>query len=518
EAPKKTGEQAHDNGFDVGDNDYLFRAAVMPSHLWVVNADGSGERRVTSGSWSLPYSEPPGSPGSPLSWSPDGKSIAITRLENPIYGDNDHSSVEVVDVQSGAARKITSHSILEGFPSFSPDGTQIAYWYPRDGDPVNENEIWVAPAAGGDGVDVTRVLDRNIQRAIWTPDGKSLLVSSHDGTRCAMWLQPIGGTAVRIDTGDVNPQEFYWLDASVGTGDAIAFVGTEPQHPAELWYMASSTAAPKQLTHFNDAVAALDLGAPREIDWQSPDGFAENGVLMTPPGFVAAKKYPLVLYIHGGPNSASTTSFGAFVQLLAANGWLVFSPNYRGSDDLGNAYWRGIFNDAGDGPGRDVMAGVAAVEQLGIVDESRIAVSGWSYGGFMTSWMEGHFHIWKAAVAGAAVNNWVDEYDLSDNNVGVRYGFPGASSPWTGSMMQSYVAQSPLTYARQVTTPTLILSDTGDVRVPITQSFEMYHALKDNGVTADFWAYPVAGHFPGDPVRTEDVYQRWIAWIARYFR
>jgi dipeptidyl aminopeptidase/acylaminoacyl peptidase len=254
------------------------------------------------------------------------------------------------------------------------------------------------------------------------------------------------------------------------------------------------------------------------IEWSAPDGFADDGVLTLPPGFVAAKKYPLVLVIHGEPNSASTTAFSGFAQVLAAHGWIVFSPNYRGSDNLGNAFWRGIFNDAGDGPGRDVMAGVAAVEKMGAVDESRIAVSGWSYGGYMTSWLIGHYHIWKAAVSGAAVDNLVDEYDLSDNNVLVRYGFEDFASPWQGDAMKAYLEQSPLTYARSVTTPTLILSDRGDARVPITQSFEMYHALKDNGVTTDFWEYPVAGHHPGDPVRADDQDRRWMAWFEEYLK
>jgi dipeptidyl aminopeptidase/acylaminoacyl peptidase len=508
----------HDNGFTVGDNDYLKRSAPVASHVWIVDADGGPARRLTSGTWSVPASEPPGPPASPLSWSADGKSIAITHLENAVYGDSDRSTVEIVDVATGAARKLTSHAALEGYPQISPDGSKVAYWYPRDGDPTAINSIWVAPAAGGDGTDVTLALDRHIVRAIWMPDGKSLLVAAHDGTRSAMWIQPLDGPARRVDTGDVNPTQAFWLDASVGADGAIAFTGSEPGHPQELWYLAGSQSAPKRLTDFNAALASLDLGQVQSIDWTAPDGTASDGVLTFPPGFVAAKKYPLVLVIHGGPNSASTTSWNGFAQVLAANGWIVFNPNYRGSDNLGNAYWRAIFNDAGDGPGRDVMAGVDAVEKSGFVDPSRLAVSGWSYGGYMTSWMTGHYPIWRAAVEGAAVDNLVDEYDLSDNNVTVRYGFPGFASPWTSGAMKEYVEQSPLTYARDVKAPTLILSDTGDARVPITQSFEMYHALKDNGVTTQFWAYPVDGHFPGDPVRAEDVYRRWIAWFREYLR
>lgn len=515
--PNAAAIKGHRDEFVVTDNAYLDRSASVPSHVWLVNRDGGSEHRITAGTWSVPSSEPPGPPGSPLSWSPDGTHITINRLENPVYGDNDRSTVEIIDAKTGTTRKLSSHSMWEAFPAYSPDGTSIAYGYPHDGDPTNINSIWVASAASGDGVEVTKTLDRHIVRAIWMPGSKSLLVAAHDGTDAAMWIQPLSGAATRVVTGDVQPVQAFWLDADVGRDGAIAFVGSKATQPTELWYMASPSSAPKRLTNLNAAADALDYGKMDSVQWQGPDGFTEDGVLTYPPGFVAAKKYPLVLNIHGGPNSASTTAFNPFTQLLAARGWLVFSPNYRGSDDLGNAYWHAIFNDAGDGPGRDVMAGVDAVEKMGIVDESKIAVSGWSYGGYMTSWLEGHYSVWRVAVSGAAVNNLVDEYALSDNNVGVRYGFADLSSPWMRGSMAAYVAQSPITYARDIKTPTLIMSDVGDVRVPITQSYEMYHALKENGVPVDFWAYPVSGHHPGDPVRQDDIYRRWIAWIADHF-
>jgi len=196
----------------------------------------------------------------------------------------------------------------------------------------------------------------------------------------------------------------------------------------------------------------------------------------------------------------------------------VFSPNYRGSDNLGNAYQRAIFNDAGDGPGRDVMAGIAALVRLGVVDTTRIGVSGWSYGGYMTTWLIGHYHVWKAAVAGAAVTNLVDQYNMADFNVLERYGFSGFGSPWTGQSLQAYRDQSPISYVAAMKTPTLILSDVRDARVTVTQSYELYHALRDNGVPVRFVAYPVDGHFPGDPVRTTDVYRRWLDWLDQYLK
>lgn len=508
--------EAHHDAFEVGDTDYLETAAAMPSHVWLVPADGGAAKRLTSGSWSLPIVFPPSPPSSPLSWSPDGKSIVITRQETAEPGDGDEATLRILDAATGQTRKLTTHEKFEGAGIYSPDGSRIAYWYSRDGDPNNENEIYIAPASGGDGTDVTRAIDRDVERAIWMPDGKSLLVGGHDGTGVSLWLQPLNGQARKIDIGNIQPSWSFWVDVTVGSKGDVAFIGSTPGQPGELYYMSSTDAVPKRLTNYNSAIATLDLSRVQSIDWDGPNGFHEDGVLTYPPQFSKDKKYPLVLLIHGGPQASSTASFSTPSQIIAAQGYVVFEPNYRGSDNLGNAYQRAIYRDAGDGPGRDVMAGLAAVEKMGFVDTDKIAVSGWSYGGYMTSWMIGHYHIWKAAVSGAAVNDLVAEATVSDGNRVDYYSMGG--SPWVGDNWKIYREQSPITYASQIKTPTLILCDTGDFRVPIVQSYEMYHALKDNGVTTQFFAYPVRGHFPSDPVRVEDVLTRWVGWINQYLK
>lgn len=515
--PKNEKEiEHHLDAIVVGDQSYMDNEAPTPSHIWLVNADGSGNTRLTEGSWSLPPAAPPSSPSSPLSWSPDGRYIVFSKMATPYYADGDQTVVSVLDTQTKSIRALTAHGKYEGYGSFSPDGTKIAYWYPFNGDPAAQNDVYVTSTSGGNGSDVTAdQIDTNVQRAMWLPDSKSLLVSGHKGTDAALWVKPLDGQAKRIDLGGVQPTQAFWLDASVSSNGAIAFTGSEANHPSELYYMSSPAAKPQRLTSYNDGVAALDLGKVQPVEWQN-EGFTEDGVITYPPGYDSSKTYPLVLIIHGGPNSASLTSFSSMNQIVAAHGYIVFNPNYRGSDDLGEKYWHAIVNDAGAGPGRDVMAGIAAVQKIAHIDPQRIAVSGWSYGGYMTSWMEGHYHIWKAAVAGAAVNNWIDEYTLSDNNVNVRFAFGG--SPYTGDRMKQYLAQSPISYAWNINTPTLILSDTGDARVPITQSYEMYRALKDHGVTVRFWAYPVSGHFPGDPVRGMDVDRRWVDWLVQYLK
>jgi dipeptidyl aminopeptidase/acylaminoacyl peptidase len=150
------------------------------------------------------------------------------------------------------------------------------------------------------------------------------------------------------------------------------------------------------------------------------------------------------------------------------------------------------------------------------VDDKRLAVTGWSYGGYMTTWLIGHHQVWKTAIAGAAVTDLADQYNLSDGNVIRRHIYGG--SPWVGDAEKRYREQSPITYARQVKTPTLILATTGDARVTVTQSYKFYHALKDNGVEVKFIAYPVAGHYPSDPVRQKDVYRRWVGWLDEHLR
>jgi dipeptidyl aminopeptidase/acylaminoacyl peptidase len=349
------------------------------------------------------------------------------------------------------------------------------------------------------------------------PDGKSLWVSGDDGTRTVIWTQPLDGAARKVDLGEVNPSWEVWVEANEAKDGAIAFAGSTPTQPTELYYLASPDAKPKRLTDFNHEIAAMDLGRLETFEWKGPDGFAEDSVVVYPPNFSRDKKYPLVIYIHGGPQQASTTIFDFFPQLLASHGYVVFQPNYRGSDGLGNKYQRAIVNDGGNGPGRDIMAGIAALEKQGFIDESRIGVSGWSYGGYMTSWLISHYHIWKSAVSGQATNRRADAYNLSDYGVKWRFMFGG--SPWKKENAKAYEEQSPITYAGAITTPTLILHDIGDRRVPITNAYALYHALKDNGVTVKFIAVPVTAHFPhGAPVHASDIYRVWIEWFDQYLK
>ena len=500
--------------FEIGDDDYLMREEPTPSHLWVIPAKGGTARRVTSGAWSLPIAHPPGPAASPLSWSPDGKTIAITRRENAHAGTPNSGRVALVDVATGETHRITTNDLDESHPVFSPDGSRIAFWLSRGKQRGNANAIWVAPAGGGNGTEVTASLDRNVFRSLWMPDGNAFLTGAHDGASTVYYVVTLDGHARRLDFGELDPAHGFWPDASLSHTGAIAFTAATPAHPRELFVLSSLDAKPRQLTHLNDFVSERQLGRTETITWKN-DGLDMNGIVTYPPEFDATKKYPLVLYIHGGPRSSSTTSFATIPQSLAAHGWIVFQPNYRGSDNAGNDFTRAIVDDSGAGPGRDVMAGVNELKKRGSVDENRIAVGGWSYGGYMTTWMIGHYPIFKAAVSGAAVNNLVDQYVLGDGGPGRRLTW---GSPYKAENIRKYIDQSPITSAKNITTPTLIMSDTGDVRVPVTQSYQLFRALRDNDVPVKFIAYPVSGHSPEDPLRGVDIEKRYVEWFGQYLK
>lgn len=504
EAPNAKAIKEHDDAFRVTDNHFLMRAALTPSHLWVVPSAGGKARRLTQGEFSLVTDQ---HGGSAPQWNADGTRIAFTRFPGPYWGPSYRSVIASVGVDGGDVQTLVGEQGATD-AGFAHGADMLAFLRPRDGDRNNGRAVYVS--ANGAVRDVTHALARHIDAYAWLPGARSLLLRGPLGTHAAFWEQPIDGAARLLDLGEVEPG----ADLDVAPGGAIAFVGHAGARPGELYVMDRLDAKPRRLTDLNAFVDGLALGRVGPIEWQGPDGFREDGVLTYPVGFRSGERYPLVLVIHGGPEAASLVSFSPLAQLFAAAGFVVFEPNYRGSINRGDAYQHAIFRDTGAGPDRDVMAGLAAVLKLGIVDAARIGVSGWSYGGYMTTWLTGHHSLWKAAVAGAALTDWVMDYTVAYYQEGDAYFFGG--SPWDPKFASIWREQSPIRYARDVKAPTLILGDVGDPNVPLLNSYEWFHALRDAGVETEFYAYPVDTHFPGDVVRTTDAFRRWVERVTKH--
>ena len=504
EEPERTGEAKFEDAFEVGNNSYLDRSARRPTHIWTVALADGVAKRLTSGPQSIPVGLPPSGPPSQLNWTPDGASILFVQADTAATGDADSGRLMLLDVASGAVKPVVPGTARQSVPILSPDGRSVAFVAPRGGVAAHQSRVMVAPVAGGAASDAAPGLDVAVDLVGWLPDGKSLLLSGVDGTRGGLWLAR-SGKATRLDLGDLDP-----VTATV-QGGGLVFTATTADRPAELFVMPAINARPVALTRVQSAMDGVTLGRQESITWTS-DNHIADGVLTYPPGHTPGTKLPLVLYIHGGPVAASKQSFSTSAHILAAQGWLVLEPNYRGSNNRGHVFQEAIIGDATAGPGRDIMAGVASLDQRGLIDRSRMAVTGWSYGGMMTSWLIGAYpDAWKAAVAGAPVTDVLDQYTTADNNR-ARAGQYGAS-PFVGDNMASYSRQSPIFQAWKARAPTLIMADVGDWRVTIPQAYKLYRALSDNKVPVKFVAYPVPGHSPADPIRARDVWRRWVDWL-----
>ncbi|MEP7345071.1 MAG: S9 family peptidase, partial [Gemmatimonadaceae bacterium] len=450
-----------DDAFEVNANDYLTLSAPRPVNLWIIGADGGEAKSVARGDWSLPGLF------STLAWSADGRTITFTKQDGAGTRDWEKRSLAIADVASGKlspVRGIETRHCGAGW--VSPDGGQLLLSCPVDGHVKNQTELVVLPAIGGEARRLTGALDRNFSRGVWTADSRKIVATAPDGTTSGLWEIPLTGAPRRREVGGLGVS-----DLDVASDGTIAFIGTEARRPAELYVLRPGASAPERLTDLHTAVAALTLGAVEAMSWKSDDGLPLDGIITFPPGFDQARRYPLLLNIHGGPWGSSRETFSTRSQLLAGKGFIVFEPNYRGGDNHGNALFSAVYRDHGAGPGRDIMAGLALLKKRAYVDSTRIGVSGWSYGGYMTTWLIGHYNGWKAAMAGAAVIDLVDDYNLNDLSLFIRAYGETLTFPADLALMKE---QSPMTYVDSMKTPLLLLSDAGDVRVPVTQSYKLF--------------------------------------------
>jgi dipeptidyl aminopeptidase/acylaminoacyl peptidase len=503
ESPNAKALEHGEDAFNVTEEAWTEQSPTATHELYEISASGGKARRIGDGSVKT---------AGGFTYAADGQSLFVTRLPAGAQP-NQYLASEIVNlrVRDGHVTVLPQLSKTQGDPIRSFDGTHLAYGFTNPHGSMQQ-EIAVADATGTNPKWASQSLDRNVTAYEFMP-GNSLIVAASDRTQRRLFYL-IKGTHVDVPIGDLQ----VGGSPSVARDSTIAFVAARENRPGDLYVLRPHDKAPQRLTDENAWLANYTIPASRTIEWQTRDGLTADGVLIYPPNWRAGQaKAPLVLFIHGGPTAQSLTAFNSFAYVLASHGWFVFEPNYRGSDGLGLRFARTTVPHITSVPGDDIERGLDAVLKLGVVDPARIAVSGWSEGGLMTSWLITHDTRWKAAVSGAAVNDWI-QYGAMTDAKSFTPQFIGPD-PWNDpSLLSLYNSESPLTYADRVRTPTLILSDAGDFRVPTPLAYEFYHAVRATGTPVKFVIWPVNGHFPSDPVRSEDVYRQWEDWLVTYLK
>jgi dipeptidyl aminopeptidase/acylaminoacyl peptidase len=466
-------------------------------------------------------------------WSPDGRQLAY--IAAPGNGDNNWwiARLFAVEVESGRAREVFKPATQIAVPRWSPDGRSIAfiqglmsdqgstggdvYSVPaeRASDAVSAPQAGAAGGpAGAPGSGPAKNLTPNRTSSpawfAWQPSGKMIFSEGVRGRMSVGTLDPATGKTETLWTGaeSIGAGGDASSIAFSADGTKSAVIRSSWAQPPEVW--SGALGAWRQRTHINAALQPA-WGRSESVEWTN-EGRAVQGWLLYPREFDPAKRYPMVVSVHGGPAAMMKPAWpaaGLNYAALAAEGYFVFFPNPRGSYGQGEAFTQANVKDFGYGDLRDIMTGIDAVVNMAPVDPARLGVGGWSYGGFMTMWAVTQTNRFRAAVAGAGIANWQSYYgqNLIDQWMIPFFGASVYDDPAV------YAKSSPVNFIKAAKTPTLILVGDSDKECPAPQSYEFWHALKTNGVETKFVVYPDEGHHFRNPAHVEDLVVRTIGWF-----
>lgn len=442
-------------------------------------------------------------------WAPNSNRLAYTAAKG--NGDNNWwiAQLFTVDVNSGEIRTVYKPELQIAEPRFSPDGKLIAFISGLMSDEGSTGgDIFDIPSTGGIAPhNLTPNRKTSPSSIRWLPSGKILFTETVGGSSALSSLDVSSRVAETLWSGDESINL-----ATSADGKTLAAIRSSWTMAPQVW--AGPLGQWSARTHANDALKPL-WGRTESMRWES-DGYEVQGWLMYPLNYAPSKKYPMVVSIHGGPASAKKPSWPTTFDMttLSSQGYFVFFPNPRGSYGAGETYTKANVKDFGAGDLRDILLGVDQELKSLPIDPDRLGIAGWSYGGYMTMWTVTQTHRFHAAVAGAGIANWQSYYgeNLIDQWMIPYFGKSVYDDPAV------YAKSSPITYIKNVKTPTLILVGDSDAECPAPQSFEFWHALRTLGVKTDLVVYPNEGHAIRDPGHIQDLLQRTITWFDENLR
>ncbi len=476
---QKAREKAKDDVFAYDEN-------YQQQHLWNIAVGEEKERRITQGDFTV----------TDYKISRDGAKIALHRAPTPLLGDRDQGEVWIMDASGSNARQITHNQVAESDAELSPDDSQVLFvsGANQNFETYYNNKIFVAPAAGGEARLLMPDLPYEVERASWSKDGKSIFFLANMGVHAELFQYDLDGKPKQLTDGKHSIAGW----SLSGQANEHVFTASAMSSPGEVWTLSETAgAAPHRVTSVF-AYLTRDFRVPREerVEWKGADGTTVEGLLYYPLDYVAGKRYPLVVQTHGGPQSSDKYGLGGsqnYVPVLAAKGYAVFKPNYRGSTGYGDVFLRDMVGHYFQNAHLDVMTGVDYLIAKGIADPDCLVKMGWSGGGHMTNKIITFTDRFKAAASGAGAADWVSMYAQSDIRSYRTPWFGG--TPWQkNAPISAYWDNSPLKDVWKVKTPTIFLVGQNDPRVPEPQSIEMYRALKSNGVPTHLYVAPREPH------------------------
>ena len=507
-ADAKTEEEENN---DKAKNDFRWvDENLKMSRLYVISlqkdANGKREpRKLTTGNYNVDE----------FDWSADGARIVFAHTKSPIANDWPTSDVSIVDVATGKVTALANTPAAESSPVFSPDGKSIAVLV-SDNPPrwAQSVIIQIFPAGGGAPTNVAASYDGQPGIAGWSADSQRIYFAEPKGTGTQLYVLDVA--ANRIEEIKATPAVYGAMSLN-RSGTTFGFVRQTSDTPGDVFVASVTDFAPVQISRINANVKLPAVGRTEVVRWKSKDGKEIEGLLTYPAGYQAGQRVPLILNVHGGPAGVFQQTFlggrGAYpLATFASRGYAILRPNPRGSSGYGTEFRRANMKDWGMGDYQDLMTGVDHVIAMGVADPNRLGVMGWSYGGFMTSWIVTQTKRFKAASAGAPVTNLMSFNGTADIPSFVPDYFGGQS--WDA--IDVYQKHSPMFNVKGVSTPTMIQHGEADVRVPISQGYEFYNALKAQGVPARMLVLPRQPHGPNEPKMQIAAMKSNLEWFEKY--